>query len=79
MTNKIVLCCQNCDWQGESEELHYIENMQERVAPGELAPEGQCPLCGALVAVADEAVPDYVLEQVAAIMTERNWSVSKPR
>lgn len=40
--------CQNCKWQGSAEECNAIENLMERVAPGEPMPIGECPKCGAL-------------------------------
>jgi hypothetical protein len=40
--------CDNCDWQGMTEELDPISDYFERVKGGMIAPSGQCPECGAL-------------------------------
>lgn len=41
--------CQNCGWKGPEEDLKkYIHHIQDRVAPGEPMPAGECPKCGAL-------------------------------
>jgi predicted RNA-binding Zn-ribbon protein involved in translation (DUF1610 family) len=46
--SKEVYSCQNCDWTGSYEELGDIVDYDERVAPGEEEPTGECPECGAL-------------------------------
>ncbi len=43
--------CQNCEWAGEEDELKNAGNIpdfNERVAPGEPCPSGECPECGAV-------------------------------
>lgn len=40
--------CQDCLWEGEEADCNSIDDIFERVAPGEPMPCGQCPLCGAL-------------------------------
>jgi len=40
--------CQNCNWMGERKDCDPIDDILERVAPGEPMPAGQCPKCGAL-------------------------------
>lgn len=40
--------CDNCSWTGHADELRPIENPAERIAPGGIAPAGECPECGAL-------------------------------
>jgi hypothetical protein len=49
MTNDPICACQNCDWNGPRSALNPdIPHYHERVAPGEVEPDGECPLCGAL-------------------------------
>lgn len=40
--------CANCDWRGDASACEEICDIQERIAPGEIVPCGQCPECGAL-------------------------------
>lgn len=40
--------CQNCDWNGDEEHCKPIQDITERVQPGEPMPCGECPHCGAL-------------------------------
>ena len=49
--------CQNCDFETEEEDdLHFIEDLSERVYVGEIFPAGQCPKCGSLIEAFDEEV-----------------------
>lgn len=42
--------CGNCDWEGTTATCNPdITDFEQRVAPGEIMPAGQCPECGALV------------------------------
>lgn len=40
--------CANCGLEHPTEELAAVENVLERVAPGETMPYGQCQACGSL-------------------------------
>jgi hypothetical protein len=40
--------CQDCQWKGDEADCDAIEDIFERVDPGEPMPSGQCPKCGAL-------------------------------
>jgi hypothetical protein len=40
--------CQNCEWTGDDSETKNIEDVFDRVEPGEIMPYGECPECGAL-------------------------------
>jgi hypothetical protein len=40
--------CQNCDGIFLEDSLALIEDLHERVEPGEPMPAGQCPMCGSL-------------------------------
>jgi hypothetical protein len=40
--------CQNCEWRGEAGSLLDIKDLEQRVAPGEPMPAGECPKCGCL-------------------------------
>lgn len=40
--------CQDCGWRGKAGDTHAINDIFERVAPGETMPAGECPECHAL-------------------------------
>ena len=43
------LKCGDCDWVGRENDVRPIEKappLFERVAPGEIMPQGECPECG---------------------------------
>lgn len=40
--------CQNCEWEGDEADTNPVEDIFERVSPGEPMPSGECPKCGAL-------------------------------
>jgi hypothetical protein len=40
--------CQNCSIRTPESQLNEIKDYSERVEPGESAPAGECPECGAL-------------------------------
>ena len=40
-----IYVCENCDWSGETVEP--LRHADQRVAPGEPMPAGECPECGA--------------------------------
>lgn len=42
------VACDNCDWEGDDDDLAQIDDIFERVEPGEIMPAGQCPNCGSL-------------------------------
>jgi hypothetical protein len=73
--------CEECDWTGTMSEIngiHHIHHIHDRVLPGELAPAGCCPECGAVIGIADRDVPHYTLYIVGRIMRARGWSVAAP-
>ena len=43
------LRCGSCGWTGDEGKVGAVLNLSERVDPGEIMPEGDCPQCGALV------------------------------
>jgi hypothetical protein len=43
-----MTCCDNCDALVHTEELVSINDIYERVDPGEPMPSGECPDCGGL-------------------------------
>ena len=50
-----VLCrCANCDWHGPESELKELQDVFERVSPGDVMPAGECPECGASAFVENE-------------------------
>lgn len=40
--------CPNCESEWELDDLKEIQDIFERVSPGEIMPAGECPECGAL-------------------------------
>ncbi len=48
-----LAACQNCEWRGPITELQPIKDFDQRVAPGEPCPAGQCPECGSLAGLED--------------------------
>jgi hypothetical protein len=40
--------CQNCDWQGHTDDLDPIANVWERTDEGDTIWAGDCPECGAM-------------------------------
>lgn len=49
----VYAVCDNCQANLRRDQLHTIENLHSRVAPGEIMPAGQCPWCGAVAHLAD--------------------------
>lgn len=47
--------CQNCEWEGDTSALVEVNDLYERVQPGDTMPDGQCPECGMLCFEAEEA------------------------
>lgn len=45
--------CDNCDWEGITDDLHSIKDMETRLDPGGEVPAGQCPKCGSLAYLVD--------------------------
>ena len=41
--------CQGCSATWDLEDLNEIEDIHQRVSPGDLMPYGQCPICGVVV------------------------------
>lgn len=49
MSDKLYRC-NNCDFQtDEHEAFPDVENLRQRLEPGDIMPSGQCPECGAFV------------------------------
>jgi hypothetical protein len=40
--------CQNCDWQGHTDDLDPINDVDERTSEGDTVWAGDCPECGAM-------------------------------
>jgi hypothetical protein len=78
---RTVYECPDCDWTGTMDQLNRlseIENIDERVEPGELVPAGCCPNCERLLPVEDCNVPHHTLYEVGLIMRQRGWTVTAP-
>lgn len=60
MIEDFPVACADCDWRGRRSDSVPIDNLYERVEPGDPFPAGQCPQCGALVEQADcDHKPDW--------------------
>lgn len=66
----VPVACSDCDWEGTSDDIDTeemqnegealgISGFDDRVAPGEICPVGECPECGSLVHYKDESAPEY--------------------
>lgn len=68
--------CGNCRGVFLTDNLGAVQDLGERVAPGEVAPSGECPTCGA---VCHLMRPDVVIEVsggvVQAVYTDAPMSV----
>jgi hypothetical protein len=51
------VACGDCNWNGAGCDLNGISDYEERVAPGEVTPAGECPECGALAYLAKGIAP----------------------
>ena len=51
--------CENCDSVWQFDQLQPIVDIEQRIAPGETVPGGQCPdpECGALCHITEQAQP----------------------
>ena len=54
--------CSGCGKTWPEEQIKEdIEDFEQRVAPGEIVPSGECPECGSLCHPVDEAKPDEII------------------
>lgn len=63
--------CDDCEFVGTLEDLDPIDDLEERVAVGELMAAGQCPDCGSLISVEDADVPSYTVDNMIELARER--------
>ena len=63
--------CEECEWRGVRNDMNSIRDIEERVLPGEFMAAGECPECGALISIADDDVPDYVIEDAIRLALSR--------
>ena len=47
-----AVICGSCDWAGLVNDTEPIGDLEQRIAPGETVPAGECPECGALAHLA---------------------------
>ncbi len=64
-------CCTSCVWEGVVGDLAILEDVHERVLAGEFMAAGGCPLCGALIEVADVDIPQYTLDHADRVLAQR--------
>lgn len=77
---ELTFCCANCEWKTNTiEDVDELTDVVERVHPGDVMPDGQCPKCGMAVFLEDtaaerirRAAPELLkaLEEVVNVMTE---------
>ncbi len=58
MDGEDICACQNCDWRGTIAQCDPIQDIFQRVAPGETMPAGECPDCGALTQVCRQVMKE---------------------
>jgi hypothetical protein len=61
--------CDNCDWEGTSEQLETIKDVQERLDPGCPVPAGECPECGALAYLKER--PSHLPKELNQALVEK--------
>ena len=57
-TLDVAVACSNWAWWGEIDDLKPIQDLHQRVAPGETMPAGECPECGCLAHLIREPQDD---------------------
>lgn len=67
----IIYRCEDCGWTGDMHDMHCIDDLEQRVMPGELMAAGQCPKCRSLIPVDDEDVPGHTIEACIRIARSR--------
>lgn len=65
---------------GTAEETAPIDDMQERVSPGEFAPVGQCPGCGDLIECSDDDIKNSGgnVPAMVEVLTALGYTVVAP-
>jgi hypothetical protein len=58
----------NCSWAGTRQHMIFDKDF---TMPGELEPAGRCPKCGAMIDVADDDVPNTIIERCIRIAKKR--------
>lgn len=63
--------CEDCGWSGSIDDMDRLDDIHERVLPGELMAAGQCPECGSLIGISDDDVPDYTIRDCLKLAAKR--------
>jgi len=45
----MIYVCDNCSSEWTKDDLDVVDNIEDRVMPGEPMPAGQCPKCGSVL------------------------------
>lgn len=77
-SGETVYVCGCGKFVGSIDDLREIDDVHERVQPGEFMAAGCCPACGNMLGVKDQDVPDYTLEIAGKIMRSLGWTVLAP-
>ena len=65
--------CGNCEWAGTALDLkREIADIGERIAPGEVVPAGECPVCQALAYVVSETSRGSAYRRLRTLVMEDN-------
>lgn len=76
MSDPVYEC--DCGWEGTSDEMDPIDDIGQRVEPGEFHPAGQCPDCQCLIGCTDaDIVESGNLASMARILSENGYTVVK--
>ena len=71
-----MYACEDCGkTYNNLHNMDRVDDVEERVLPGELMPVGQCT-CRALIPIADADIPIDVLENCARALRARGWTVA---
>lgn len=68
--------CQNCGTMTLEKDLRPIRDLEQRIAPGEIVPAGECPECGCLASLFVE--PQWLEGEnraCAAVARQRGWRI----
>ena len=59
----LIVRCGNCGWHGKAAKTLPIQDLEERITPGEEVPVGECPECGCLCHLVKEQPSGEAVEK----------------
>lgn len=63
--------CDECEFVGTIDDLTHIDDVEERVLPGEFMAAGCCPECGSMLSIEDADVPSHTIDSAIEIARAR--------